>query len=519
MNGTQNGAREGLPPPMVTIKIPAAFRALSGGQRQVAAKGENIREVFADLNECLPGLIDKIMDGQGSVRRYINVYRNDNDIRGLENLETRVEESDVVWIIPAVAGGSIRPAVQEPKVPEVLPSEFFLNPGPSPHATNAELRSKCPVHQINYPPGSEAYAVLGHRAVAEAFTDSRLSKEAENLPPRFRDRALSSSLLMVRNLGFADPPDHARLRRPISRAFLPNAIADLRPRIQDVVDDLIDTFPAPGEIDLLGAFALPLPLTVICEYLGIPVQDRPLFLEWGYILSQDPFQHAESELKAATEEFTDYFTRLVARRRTDLRKDLLSELVRAADSDALSERELLSTILLLLIAGHKTVANLIGNGTALLLGHPGQLDLLRTTPELIPAAVEEMLRFEGSAAWASMRVAVEDMRLAGTEIPRGSFVHLSLSSAGHDPEAYDEPERFDVTRSPNHHLAFGHGAHFCVGAPLGRLQGDIAFTTLLRRLPGFELAVRQDEVEWLADSSLSRGLRALPIRVRERLPR
>jgi cytochrome P450 len=402
---------------------------------------------------------------------------------------------------------------------DILPSEFFTNPGPSPHAATTELRSKCPVHRIDVPPGAEAYAVLGNKVVEEALGDPRLSKQVENLPPQYRDKAVANSLLVVGNLGFADPPKHTRLKKPISRAFLPGTVARLGPRIQDIVDDLIDDFPESGEVDLLTAFALPLPLITICEYLGIPVEDRPLFLHWSYVLSQDPLQHPEEELKTASEEFADYFTKLVAERRGNLSDDLLSEIIRARDSGVYSEQELLSTILLLIIAGHKTVANMLGNGTALLLRHPAQLAALRTDPTLIPSAIEEILRYEGSANWASLRVAAEDMRLGGVDIPRGSFVHLSLSAAGHDPEVYDDPERFDITRSPNRHLSFGHGPHFCIGAPLARLQGEIAFSTLLRRLPRFELAVPEEEVVWLADSSLSRGLEALPIRVLERLPR
>ncbi len=402
---------------------------------------------------------------------------------------------------------------------DIIPSEYFTNPGPFPHTATAELRSKCPVHRINVPPGAEAYAVLANEVVEEAFGDSRLSKQVENLPARYRDKAVDNSLLVLGNLGFADPPKHTRLKKPISRAFLPGTVAQLRPRIEDIVNDLIDAFPESGEIDLLSAFALPLPLIAICEYLGIPVEDRPLFQEWSYILSQDPFQHAEAELKAASQDFADYFTKLVAERRTDLRNDLLSEIIRARDAEVFSEQELLSTILLLIIAGHKTVANMVANGTALLLRHPEQLAMLRADPGLIPSAIEEILRYEGSAAWASLRVAAEDMRLGGVDIPKGSFVHLSLSAAGHDPKVYDDPDRFDVTRSPNRHLAFGHGAHFCIGAPLARLQGEIAFSTLLRRLPEFELAVPEKELSWLADSSLSRGLDALPIRVRGRLPR
>ena len=400
---------------------------------------------------------------------------------------------------------------------DIIPTEFFTSPGPSPHANAAELRSRCPVHRIDVPPGAQAYAVLSNKVVEEALGDSRLSKQVENLPAEFRDKAVDNSLLVVGNLGFADPPRHTRLKEPIRRAFLPGTVARLGSRIQDIVDDLIDAFPESGEIDLLSAFALPLPLTVICEYLGIPVEDRPLFQEWSYVLSQGPC--TDGELKAASEEFSDYFTKLVAERRTDLRDDLLSAIIRARDEGVYSEQELLSTLLLLIIAGHKTVANMLGNGTALLLRHPEQLDMLRADPALIPPAIEEILRYEGSAAWASLRIAGEDMQLGGVDIPKGSFVHLSLSSAGHDPATYDDPETFDVTRSPNRHLSFGHGAHFCIGAPLARLQGQIAFSTLLRRLPQLALAVPPEEIAWLSDSSLSRGLESLPLRVGERLPR
>ncbi|MBT2407843.1 MULTISPECIES: cytochrome P450 [unclassified Streptomyces] len=403
-------------------------------------------------------------------------------------------------------------------MPDVIPTEFFTNPGPSPHGNTAELRSKCPVHRINVPPGAQAYAVLSNKVVEEALGDSRLSKQVENLPAEFREKAVDNSLLVVGNLGFADGPRHTRLKEPIRRAFLPGTVARLRPRIEEIVNDLIDAFPDSGEVDLLTDFALPLPLTVICEYLGIPVEDRPLFLRWSHVLSQGPCT-GSGELKAASEEFSDYFTKLAAERRKDLRDDLLSLIIRARDEGSYSDQELLSTLLLLIIAGHKTVANMIGNGTALLLRHPEQLDMLRADPELIPSAIEEILRFEGSAGWASLRTAAEDMHLGGVDIPKGSFVHLSLSAAGHDPDVYDDPERFDVTRSPNRHLSFGHGAHFCIGAPLARIQGQVAFSTLLRRLPGLDLAVPQEKVAWVADSSLSRGLQALPVRVGERLPR
>lgn len=401
---------------------------------------------------------------------------------------------------------------------DIIPAEFFTDPGPSPHAATAELRAKCPVHRIDNPPGAQAYAVFGNKVIGEAFLDPRLSKQTENLPAQYREKA-ATSMLMERNLVFSDPPEHTRLRKPISRSFLPDKVAKLCPRIQDIADDLIDDFPETGEIDLLSTFALPLPLTTICEYLGIPVEDQPLFQHWSYIISQDPLRHAEGELKAASRDFANYFTTLVAQRRTEPRNNLLNDLISARDENVFTEKELISTLFLVIAGGHKTVANMLGNGMALLLRHPEQLAMLRTTPALIPSAVEEMLRYEGPAAWAAPRFAVEDMQLGGVPIPKGSFVHLSLAGAGHDPDVYDGPERFDITRSPNHHLSFGYGAHFCVGAPLARLQGEIAFCTLLRRLPDFELAVAPEELVWLADDSRSRGLESLPVRLRGRLPR
>ncbi|TDP89931.1 cytochrome P450 [Labedaea rhizosphaerae] len=492
----------------VTVKLPAAFHALSGGRRQVPVAGDTVGAVLSGLDDAVPGVLARITEPGGALKRYVNVYRNDEDIRGLDGLDTKVTSDDVVWIIPAVAGGS-----------DVLPTEFFTDPGPSPHAAIAELRARCPVHRIDVPPGAEAYAVLSHKVVEEALGDARLTKQVENLPAQYRDKAASNSLLVVGNLGFADPPKHTRLKKPLNKAFTPSVVAKLRPRIQDIVDDLIDGFPEHGEIDLLADFSLPMPLTVICEYLGIPVEDRPLFLHWSYVLSQDPLQHAESALKTASKEFSEYFLALADERRKDLRDDLLSELIRARDDDTMTDAELLSTLLLLIIAGHKTVANMLANGTLLLLRHPDQLAMLRADPGLIPSAIEEILRCEGSAAWASLRVAGQDMELGGVPIAKGSFVHLYLTAAGHDPDVYDDPDRFDITRSPNRHLSFGHGPHFCIGAPLGRLQGEIAFAALLRRLPDFELAVPEDEVVWLADSSLSRGLAALPLRVGRRLPR
>jgi len=308
----------------------------------------------------------------------------------------------------------------------------------------------------------------------------------------------------------------------VSKALLRRKVDSMGPWIQEVVHELIDAFPDSGEVDLLSGFAVPLPLLVICQLLGVPVEDRSRFREWALILTQSPNQQGEAKLRLrdASDAVIEYFTKLVAERRSVAREDMLSELIRAADEDkAFSEQELLSSVLQLLTAGHTTTANLIGNGLVALFRHPDQLSQLRERPDLVESAVEEVMRYEGPVDRASLRLAAEDMELGGVHIPKESFVHLSLSSAGRDPSAFPDPDRFDITRSPNRHLSFGHGLHFCVGAQLARLQARIAFATLLRRLPDLGLAVPADQLVWLADSSNSRGVTALPVRYDRRLAR
>lgn len=405
---------------------------------------------------------------------------------------------------------------------ETLPTEFVLKPGGDPHPANAELRSRCPVHKVDYPAGGEGYLVMDYEHVLNAFSDPRLSKRIDNTPDWYRDRALGNSPVMTRNLLVSDPPEHTRLRKLIGRAFLPRRIEALRPRIQDITDALIDKLPDSGEVDLMANFAIPLPLTVICESLGVPFEHRSLFEAWGHVLSQSPYQQGDADRrrKQVNDEVDAYFSETLRRRRENLGDDLMSDLIRNADADGdYTPEELVTTTTFLIIAGHKTTANLIGNGTQLLLTHPEQREKLEADPNLVDTAVEEFLRFEGSVDRASLRVTTEDIELAGVPIPEQSFVHLSICSADRDPAMFDDPDRFDITRTPNRHMAFGHGAHFCPGAPLARLEGHVAFPTLLRRLRGLELAVPPEELEWLDDSSTSRGLKKLPIRYTERLPR
>ncbi|GGZ23575.1 cytochrome P450 family protein [Streptomyces nitrosporeus] len=403
-----------------------------------------------------------------------------------------------------------------------LPPEFFTDPEPGgTHAANTRLRtSGCPVHAINYPPGGDAYVVADYATALEGFSDPRLSKQVENAPAWFRDLLEDSSPVLIRNMITADAPEHTRLRRLVSRAFVPRRMALLRPRIQEITDELIDALPESGEVDLME-FAFSLPMRVICEFLGVPIEDRPDLHAWGYWLSGAPFADEESnaELKRASDSIERYLVDLLdERRRTGLGEDLVSILLRAADEeDVFTNDELVSTLVLLIIAGHKTTANLIGNGMQALFAHPDQLELLRAKPELAESAVEEFLRFEPPVYRGTLRVATEDMELAGCPIPKEGFVHILMDSANRDPEAFEDPDRLDITRGPNRHLAFGQGAHFCVGAPLSRVEGQVAFPTLLRRLPGLTLAVPHDSLDWVFDNSTSRGLKKLPVRYDARL--
>jgi cytochrome P450 len=404
---------------------------------------------------------------------------------------------------------------------EPLPPEFFNAPGKDPHGWAAALRQGCPVHKINHPPGAEAFVVADYATSLKAFTDRRLSKRVDAAPDWFQEQLRDASPVLIRNMITADPPDHTRLRKLVSKAFTARRMELMRPRIQQITDDLIDEFPESGPLDLMK-FAYSLPMWVISEFLRIPDHERPQVQADVVMLSEAPYPDEERNrlLRVASDKIERYLVDLLATRRKDLGEDLVSALIRAADEDEVfTEDELVSTLVLLIIAGHKTTANLIGNGTQALLRHPDQLELLRGDPSLAESAVEEFLRFESPVFRGTIRIATEDIRLGDVDIPEQSFVHLLLSSANRDPDAFDDPDRLDITRTPNKHFAFGHGAHFCAGAPLSRVEGSVAFPTLLRRLPGLRLAVAPDELAWIFDNSTSRGLASLPVDYDARLPR
>ncbi|MFE3451074.1 cytochrome P450 [Nonomuraea sp. NPDC059194] len=394
-----------------------------------------------------------------------------------------------------------------------LPFEFFFSPefSADPYAVYAGLRAKGPVHPIDFPPGASSFVIVDYEYARPALNDPRLSKSLTNGPEWFRDAVSQQNPVLADNMLMSDPPDHTRLRRLVQKAFTPRRIEQLRPRVQHITDELIDSFDG-DRIELIDAFAFPLPIIVICELLGVPDADRADFRAWsGTLVNPVLTEEQARDNEAASTALRGYFEALIAERRAKPTDDLVGALVTSTE---LSEQELVSTLALLLIAGHETTVNLIGNGMLALLRNRDQLDLLRAEPDLLPNAVEEFLRYDAPVERGTFRIALEDLEIAGTPIPKGSFVHVSIGAAGRDPSVFEQADDLDVTRSDNRHVAFGHGIHFCLGAPLARMEGQIAFGSLLRRLPDIELGCEERELSWRFSGSILRSLAALPVTIR-----
>lgn len=402
-------------------------------------------------------------------------------------------------------------------MPGVIASSYLTSAefAADPYRLNGKLREECPVHRIDFPPGATAALVVGYEHVRAALVDPRLSKDLRTGPDWFRERMTANSPVLAYNMVTSDPPDHRRLRRLVANELSPRTVELLAPRIREITDELIDGLPALGEFDLIEAFCVPLPLTVICELLGVPVSDRPRFREWTAELLQSAFVEGEAaqRRRAASEAISQYFDQLIQMRRADPRGDLITGMVSVHDREGTyTHDELISTLVFLLIAGHETTVHMIANGMTALLLNPEQHRLLREDLGLMPSAVEELLRYDGPVERGTVRFAAEDLEIAGEPIPRGCFVHLSLGSAHRDPTVFKDPDRLDFHRQQVRHMAFGHGMHFCLGAPLARLEGQIAFETLLRRVPDLELAVAPSQLRWIADTSIVHGLERLPVR-------
>ncbi|MGW4508184.1 cytochrome P450 family protein [Streptomyces sp. NPDC004436] len=392
----------------------------------------------------------------------------------------------------------------------VDPSAHAADFNADPYPFYAALRATGPVHRLELG-GTRSWVVVGHDEAREALAHPALSKDwiGSDFPGDPQVPAVA------RNMLDADPPHHTRLRRLVAREFTARRVESLRPRVQRITDGLLDAMEKlPGRRgDLVREFAVPLPMTVICELLGVPDLDRERFRYWsGEIVA--PLDGAGTDPRAL-EEMTAFLAELVAAKAGDPGEDLLSALIRTRDEDGgrLSPDELIGMAFLLLVAGHETTVNLIGNGVRALLAHPDQLAALRADPDgLMEGAVEEMLRYDGPVQHATYRFAAADLELGGVRIESGSSVLVALGAAGRDPGRYTEPgpEVFDIRRTGPGHLAFGHGIHYCLGAPLARMEGRIAIRSLLERFPALAEDPDAGPHDWLP-GILMRGVSRLPL--------
>ena len=383
----------------------------------------------------------------------------------------------------------------------------------------AEVREQGPVHAITLADGHAAWLVVGYDEAKLMLNDTRLSKDmqaafasgegvlAEGLPgPAFAHHMLA-----------VDPPDHTRLRRLVASAFSLLRIERLEPRVREIIGGLLDALAAAGPdatVDLVPSFAYPLPYTVICELLGVPEEDRTSFSQALMALlspTDTPEQYAHA--KEGSDEVVAHLTKLVETKERLPGDDLVTALIRARDGDdSLDHGELLSTLLQLIIAGHDTTTSLVGNGVVALLRNPDQLASVKAEPALLGPLVEEIMRYDAPVPHATFRYAAEDIAVGGLTIPKGGQVIISLAAANRDGERFSDAERFDVRRADNRHLAFGHGIHFCLGAPLARMEGVIALGSLLSRFPDLRLAVPSDDLHWgHGDGLVLRGLNSLPV--------
>ncbi|SDC29055.1 cytochrome P450 family protein [Actinokineospora iranica] len=393
-----------------------------------------------------------------------------------------------------------------------LDEGFIQNPYP----LYAELRETGPVRRILTAGGVHAWLVTRYADARAALADPCVRKDIAVMRELItRHRTSDSPLVqflsvLSEHMLNTDPPDHTRLRKLVTKAFTSRRVERLRPRIEEITTDLLDDLAAHDEADLLDVFAFPLPMTVICELLGVPDTDRDSFRHWTSRLVATPMTEDSGAAAAA---MTDYLTGLIATKRAAPADDLVTDLIHAVeDGDRLTEQELVAMVFVLLVAGHDTTVNLIGNAVLSLLESPNQLTALRADPTLLPSAIEEFLRFEGPVNLATLRYTAEAVTYSGVEIPAGELVLVSLSSANRDPNRFPNPDQLDVTRAPSAHLAFGHGIHYCVGAPLARLEAEIALGALLTRFPNLAKGGEPATTLKWRDSTLMRGLRALPVR-------
>jgi cytochrome P450 len=376
-----------------------------------------------------------------------------------------------------------------------------------PYADYAGLREAGPVHRISGTDGNPAWLVTRYDDVRRALADPRLSLDKRNgLPGNYRGLALPPAL--DANLLNLDPPDHTRIRKLVTQAFTSRRVEALRAPIRSTADALLDAMIPRGRADLVAEYAAPLPITVICDLLGVPAEGRTDFRRWTDALLVPPSPEAAREAIGALLKF---FAELIADKRAAPADDLVSDMIAARDEgDSLSDDELTSLVFLILFAGYENVVHQIGNSVLALLDNPAQYDELRADRSLLPAAVEEFLRYDGPAPLAIRRFALEDVSIGGVVIPAGETVLLGVASANRDSARFPNADRLAFDRAVGGHLTLGHGIHYCLGAPLARIEIAIAIEALLDRVPGLALAVPRNSIEW-RKSPRTRGVVALPI--------
>src|SRR2546425_804761 len=396
----------------------------------------------------------------------------------------------------------------EPEPLESTPPDMLADPYPAYRA----MRERSPVCRDA---SGTHWVVTGYTEARTVLTDPRFG-EAAGRGGRIRVSLTSVEGPdglpgRVETMLSQDPPEHTRLRRLVSKAFTPRAVEKMRPLIQEIVNELLDGLAGHAEFDLVSELAWPLPVIVIAEMLGIPREDRGRFKRWSdaMVATLGGDYSSLDEARRSNEELVDYVSRVIADRRKQPRDDLISRLVAAEESgQRMSEDEMLGTVALLLVAGNETTTHLISSGMLVLLRNPAQMARLREDPSLLPSAVDEMLRYTGPVH-TTRRQAGEDVPLGDARIRRGEVVVGILAAANRDPNKYEDPDRFDVARNPTDHVAFGDGIHFCLGAALARLEGQIAIGTLLRRFPNLQLL--DDQPEWAGTSAI-RGVTSVRLR-------
>lgn len=402
--------------------------------------------------------------------------------------------------------------MKNPKPLAIATAEFNKNA----HYHFSWMRQNAPIYKARFTGRKPAYLITRYEDVSASLKDPRILKNLNAAQTKSGKRSVwipKTFRPLLHNMLNTDEPDHRRLRNLVHKAFTPRMIANLEPRIDRIAHTLLDKAAHQEEVDLIQAFALPLPVTVIAEMIGIPEEDRHLFQKWSSAMMVQPTAVNMIKAVPAVRNFLKYTRQLAEKRRLEPKDDLISALALAEEGgDSLTEDELIGMIFLLVLAGHETTVNLIANGTLALLNNPEQLALLKSDYSLMDTAVEEFLRYDGPLQTAEMSFANEEITWHNVTIPKGALILSAIMSANRDETIFDNPNQLDITRTPNKHLAFGHGIHYCLGAPLARLEAKVAFCHLIERFPNLKLAVDVDQLTYTAVPMLHR-LKELPIKL------